>query len=79
MKVRDLISHLEEINPNLEVCCCDTNGDVEPISGALDREKIAYLVREPKPWNGGEDYYEYWTLHPADLEILEKREVFIVW
>lgn len=79
MKVEDLVSHLEKINPNLEVCCCDINGDIEPVEGALDREKTAYLVRESKPWSGGEDYYEYWTLHPRALEVLEEKKIFIIW
>lgn len=79
MKVEDLISHLKDLKPSLEICTCDINGDVEKVEGFSDRERVAHLVREPKPWNGGQDYYEYWTLNPKGKEALDQKEVFIIW
>ncbi|MAG59315.1 hypothetical protein CMO96_00805 [Candidatus Woesebacteria bacterium] len=79
MKVRCLIDHLENIDPNLEVCAADFQGDVAPFHDAFKGTKQIYLVREPKPWNEGEDYYEYWTLYPEKRKILDERTVFIIW
>ena len=79
MKVKKLIIYLKKLDENLEICTTDLNGDVECIEGFLDKEREVSLVREPKPWDGGDDYYEYWTLKPGDKEILDKKRVFIIW
>lgn len=79
MKVKDLIFHLKGIDPELEVCECDINGDVQPIEAPINKERSVYLVREPKPWDRGEDYYEYWTLYPKELERLDEKKVFVIW
>ena len=79
MTVAELINYLQKVDPKTEVCTCDINGDVEAISGLANREKEAYLVREAKPWNQGEDYYEYWTLNPNSKETLDQKKVFLLW
>ena len=79
MKIKDLIGYLHNLDGDLEMCTCDLNGDVQCIEGFLDKERTAYLVKEPKPWQGGEDYYEYWTLKPEKKEILNQKQVLIIW
>jgi len=79
MKVKELINYLSELDLDTEICVCDINGDVECVEGLSERHREVYLVRESKPWEQGEDYYEYWTLKPEDKKILSSKKIFLLW
>jgi hypothetical protein len=79
MKVKKLINFLLRMDAETEICVCDINGDIECVEGLSNRHKEVYLVREAKPWDQGEDYYEYWTLSPKGKKVLDTKKVFLLW